>query len=103
MRVLVVGAGGVGSSAALIAARRDFFESWLVADYDLERAQALVARLDDARFSAVQIDASDAEAVADLVPGQSASPTCSTPSTRATSCPSSTARSRAGPTTWTRP
>ena len=29
MRVLVVGAGGVGSSAALIAARRDFFESWL--------------------------------------------------------------------------
>ena len=67
MRVLVVGAGGVGSSAALIAARRDFFESWLVADYDLERAQELVARLDDARFSAVQIDASDADAVAELV------------------------------------
>ncbi len=36
MRVLVVGAGGVGSSAALIAARRDFFESWLIADYDLD-------------------------------------------------------------------
>ena len=67
MRVLVVGAGGVGSSAALIAARRDFFDSWIVADYDLDRAQALVARLDDARFSAVQIDASDAAAVADLV------------------------------------
>jgi saccharopine dehydrogenase-like NADP-dependent oxidoreductase len=67
MRVLVVGAGGVGSSAALIAARRDFFESWLVADYDLGRAQALVARLGDARFSAVQIDASDPEAVAALV------------------------------------
>ena len=39
MRVLVVGAGGVGSSAALIAARRDFFESWIVADYDLARAR----------------------------------------------------------------
>ena len=67
MRVLVVGAGGVGSSAALIAARRDFFESWLVADYDLDRAEALVARIGDPRFSAVQVDAADAEAVAGLV------------------------------------
>jgi hypothetical protein len=66
MRVLVVGAGGVGSSAALIAARRDFFESWLVADYDLTRAEALVARIGDPRFSAARIDAADAHAVADL-------------------------------------
>ena len=55
MRVLCVGAGGVGSSAALIAARRDFFESWVVADYDLGRAEALVARLADDRFSAAQV------------------------------------------------
>ena len=66
MRVLVVGAGGVGSSAALIAARRDFFESWLIADYDLARAQALVARIGDPRFAAARIDAGDAHAVADL-------------------------------------
>jgi saccharopine dehydrogenase-like NADP-dependent oxidoreductase len=66
MRVLVVGAGGVGSSAALIAARRDFFESWLIADYDLDRAQALADRLGDPRFTAARIDASDAEAVAQL-------------------------------------
>jgi saccharopine dehydrogenase (NAD+, L-lysine forming) len=66
MRVLCVGAGGVGSSAALIAARRDFFESFVIADYDLGRAEALVARLGDARFSAAQVDASSADAVAAL-------------------------------------
>ena len=45
MRVLVIGAGGVGSSAALIAARRDFFESWLIADYDGDRARELADRV----------------------------------------------------------
>ena len=34
MRILLVGAGGVGSAAVGIAARRDFFESMVVADYD---------------------------------------------------------------------
>jgi saccharopine dehydrogenase (NAD+, L-lysine forming) len=67
MRVLCVGAGGVGSSAALIATRRDFFESWVVADYDLARAEALVARVGDPRFSAAQVDAGSADAVAALV------------------------------------
>jgi saccharopine dehydrogenase (NAD+, L-lysine-forming) len=66
MRVLVIGAGGVGSSAALIAARRDFFESWIVADYDRARAEELVARLADPRFRAVQIDAADAGSVAQV-------------------------------------
>jgi saccharopine dehydrogenase-like NADP-dependent oxidoreductase len=66
MRVLVVGAGGVGSSAALIAVRRDFFESWVVADYDLARSEALVARLADPRFVAARVDAGDPDAVATL-------------------------------------
>jgi saccharopine dehydrogenase-like NADP-dependent oxidoreductase len=66
MRILVIGAGGVGSSAALIAVRRDFFESWLIADHDLERATALADRLADPRFSAARVDASDPEAVAAL-------------------------------------
>ncbi len=66
MRILIVGAGGVGSSAALIAARRDFFERIVVADYDVARATALVERIADARFAAAQVDASDAEAVAAL-------------------------------------
>ncbi len=34
MRILIVGAGGVGSAAAKIAARRDFFEHLVLADYD---------------------------------------------------------------------
>ena len=43
MRVLMIGAGGVGDAAAKIAAERDFFESWVVADYDLARADRTVA------------------------------------------------------------
>ncbi len=64
MRILIIGAGGVGSSAALIAARRGFYEHVVIADYDGQRATALVARIGDPRFSATQIDASDAQAVA---------------------------------------
>ena len=44
---LIIGAGGVGSSAALIAARRDFFEHIVIADYDGERARDLVGRIAD--------------------------------------------------------
>jgi saccharopine dehydrogenase (NAD+, L-lysine-forming) len=67
MRVLVLGAGGVGSAAARIAARRDFFESLTIADYDESRAKAVVDDLGDARFSAAQVDASDPKAVEALV------------------------------------
>ncbi len=68
LRILVVGAGGVGSAAVSIAARRDFFEHVLVADYDLSRAERAVAQTaGDSRFSATRVDASDAEAVAHLV------------------------------------
>ncbi|MEI6624263.1 MAG: saccharopine dehydrogenase C-terminal domain-containing protein [Actinomycetes bacterium] len=63
MRILIVGAGGVGSSAALIAARRDFFEAIVVGDYDFGRAQELVDRIGDPRFTAIAIDASDSAAV----------------------------------------
>ena len=38
MRILLVGAGGVGSAFCAIAARRDFFEAVVVADYDGARA-----------------------------------------------------------------
>ena len=43
MRVLVVGSGGVGDAVARIAARRDFFELMVLADYDVARAEASVA------------------------------------------------------------
>jgi len=67
MRVLVIGAGGVGTAAAKIAQRRDFFELFVIADYDPKRPEALVAELDDPRFIAESVDASDAVAVATLI------------------------------------
>jgi saccharopine dehydrogenase (NAD+, L-lysine-forming) len=65
MKILLVGAGGVGAAFAAIAARRDFFESIVVTDYDLARAEK-AAGVDD-RFTAAQVDASSASSVADLV------------------------------------
>jgi saccharopine dehydrogenase (NAD+, L-lysine forming) len=64
MRILVVGSGGVGSAFAPIAARRDFFESVVMADYDEARARAVVDGLADARFGAARVDASRADDVA---------------------------------------
>ncbi|MET7756735.1 saccharopine dehydrogenase C-terminal domain-containing protein [Streptomyces sp. NPDC005389] len=69
MRVLLVGAGGVGSAITKIAARRGFFDHFVVADYDLARAEAAVAALggEETRFSACRVDASDEEAVTRLL------------------------------------
>ena len=67
MRILLVGAGGVGSAVVPIAARRGFFEAVVVADYDRARAERAIAQVDDPRFTAAQVDASDADAVAALV------------------------------------
>jgi saccharopine dehydrogenase-like NADP-dependent oxidoreductase len=67
MRILVIGAGGVGSAVVPIAVRRDFFEQMVVADYDLTRAERAVARFpDEGRLVAAQVDASSPEAVAAL-------------------------------------
>ena len=43
MRILLVGAGGVGAAFAAIAARRDFFETIVVTDYDLAKAEKAAA------------------------------------------------------------
>src|SRR5512143_717091 len=64
MRILVIGAGGVGSAVVPIATRRDFFEHLVVADYDEARAQRVAARAADPRVSAARVDASSAHAVA---------------------------------------
>ena len=61
MRILLIGAGGVGAAFAAIAARRDFFESVVIADYNLESAEK-AAVIDD-RFSAARVDASRADSV----------------------------------------
>ncbi|MFC1419134.1 saccharopine dehydrogenase family protein [Streptacidiphilus cavernicola] len=72
MRILLVGAGGVGTAITRIAARRDFFAQMVVSDYDLGRAEAAVAAItasdrDGSRFSAARVDASDQAAVTALL------------------------------------
>jgi saccharopine dehydrogenase-like NADP-dependent oxidoreductase len=66
MRLLVVGAGGVGAAVARIAAERHFLSAVVMADYDSGRAEMATAGLDD-RFRHAQVDAGDADQVADLV------------------------------------
>ncbi len=68
MRILLVGAGGVGDAFAQIAARRAFFDRLVVADYDMSRAERTVAAVSrrhpaEARFVTAQVDASDSGAV----------------------------------------
>jgi saccharopine dehydrogenase-like NADP-dependent oxidoreductase len=71
MRVLVVGAGGVGSAFAPIVARRDFYEHIVFADLAEDKARAVVDRYDPGgRFSSAKVDATDATQIADLARGQ---------------------------------
>jgi saccharopine dehydrogenase (NAD+, L-lysine-forming) len=64
MRILVVGTGGVGAAVAPIAARRDFYETIVFADYDEAKARRVVDRYDNGGFVPAQIDASDPASVA---------------------------------------
>jgi saccharopine dehydrogenase (NAD+, L-lysine-forming) len=67
MRLLILGAGGVGSAAARIAARRSFVTHVVLADYDQTRAQAAVSGVGDPRFAAARLDASDQSAIQQLM------------------------------------
>jgi saccharopine dehydrogenase (NAD+, L-lysine-forming) len=64
MRILLVGAGGVGTAFARIAARRPFAEL-VIADYDRSRAQHAAAAKDS--YIAVQLDARDQAAIEALL------------------------------------
>jgi saccharopine dehydrogenase (NAD+, L-lysine forming) len=64
MRILLVGAGGVGTAFARIAARRAFAEL-VVADYDLGRAQRAADAKDS--YQALRLDARDEAATAALL------------------------------------
>jgi saccharopine dehydrogenase-like NADP-dependent oxidoreductase len=67
VRILVLGAGGVGSAAAGILARRKFATRVVVADYDRARAEKVVGGLGDDRFAAAGLDASDQAAIEQLL------------------------------------
>ncbi len=78
MKILLVGAGGVGNALAKLLATRDFYEHVIVADYDTSRAEGVLdwiaGRFPDARprFSAEHIDASAPENVTALAKKHSA-------------------------------
>ena len=65
MRILLIGAGGVGAAFATIAARRDFYEKIIVTDYDHDRALR-VADVDERFEPAARLDASSSESVTQL-------------------------------------
>jgi saccharopine dehydrogenase-like NADP-dependent oxidoreductase len=69
MKILLVGAGGVGSAFVKIAARRDFVSGIVVADIDPARAAAAAAPFGD-RAVGVGLDASDAAAVEQVLRGE---------------------------------
>lgn len=73
MRILLVGAGGVGDAIVKIAANRNFYEQIVVSDYDLSRAEKSVAWVRAnrdatvaAKFVADSVDASNPANVAEL-------------------------------------
>ncbi|MBU4225616.1 MAG: saccharopine dehydrogenase NADP-binding domain-containing protein [Chloroflexi bacterium] len=67
MKVLLVGVGGVGEAIAVIARERPWLEQLVLADYNLERAREVQAKLgDQARFPAEWIDAGQQKLIEDL-------------------------------------
>jgi saccharopine dehydrogenase (NAD+, L-lysine forming) len=68
MKILVLGAGGVGAAFAAIAQRRPAFERVVLADIAPERVKSVVAGLGEpARFAAERVDASSRSGVAELI------------------------------------
>ena len=67
MKVLVVGAGGVGEAIARMAKPRAWVEQMVLADYNLDRAKEVQTKLgDEKRFPVEFIDASKQEMVEEL-------------------------------------
>ena len=73
MRILLVGAGGVGNAITKIAAERDFFEAMVVSDYDVTRAESAIEWVRErhgdevaAKFIPAKIDASSAANIVEV-------------------------------------
>ncbi len=71
MKLLIIGAGGVGQSTAMIIKRAGEEGSWaekiVVSDYNFARAEEVAAMCGDERFVAEKIDASDAESIKTII------------------------------------
>jgi saccharopine dehydrogenase-like NADP-dependent oxidoreductase len=73
MRILLVGAGGVGAAIAKIASERSFFEVMVVSDFDITRSEDAIEWIrkrhgDEvaAKFIPAKIDASNASNIIEL-------------------------------------
>ena len=67
MKALVIGAGGVGSAIANIASRRPFIKQMVLADRNLSRAEAVITKVKDSRFSAAEVNAAELEDIRALI------------------------------------
>jgi saccharopine dehydrogenase-like NADP-dependent oxidoreductase len=79
MKILLVGAGGVGNSLAKLLATRSFYEKVVVTDYELSRAEGVLDWIEQRfpsardRFVADVIDASKPEVVTEVAQRHGAS------------------------------
>ena len=71
MRLLIIGSGGVGQSAALIIKRAGEEGKWaekiVMSDYDLSKAEKVAAMCEDSRFTAEKIDAGDPQLITGII------------------------------------
>ena len=73
MKILLVGAGGVGNALAKLLATRSFYDTVVVCDYDVSRAEGVIDWIRQqnpeaaTRFVAEQVDASQPENITTLV------------------------------------
>jgi len=63
VRVLAIGAGGVGAAVGAVAQRRGFVERLVFADVSEARARTAAERTGDPRFAGIALDASDQAAI----------------------------------------
>lgn len=67
MKILLVGVGGVGEAISVMGSTRSWVEKIVLADFNLERAKAVQAKLGDAdKFPVERIDASDVPHVVEI-------------------------------------
>jgi saccharopine dehydrogenase (NAD+, L-lysine forming) len=71
MKLLIIGSGGVGQSVAMIIKRAGKEGEWakkvVLSDYNLSRAEEVVALCNDPRFVAEKIDAGDTGLIKELI------------------------------------
>lgn len=66
MKVLIIGAGGMGASCASILARQDTVEEIRLADLKKETAQEIVNQIGSSKINAYEVNALDSDSIASI-------------------------------------